>query len=122
MLETKLFEMFCFKMSCFYTGIKIAVASGLRETENSAQHCSEHTYTAAKQPSSQSTRLVHACTASRVSSIARVVSKMASSMRNGPFFCIQTFWRRFMVTNEAANSFPAEKKKKEEEKRERTNG
>ena len=28
-------------------------------------------------------------------------------MRNGPFFCIQTFWRRFMVTNEAANSFPA---------------
>ena len=41
--------------------------------------------------------------------LARVVSKMASSMRNGPFFCIQTFWRRFMVTNEAANSFPAEK-------------
>ena len=49
--------------------------------------------------------------------LARVVSKMASSMRNGPFFCIQTFWRRFMVTNEAANSFPAEKKKKDRKKR-----
>ena len=49
--------------------------------------------------------------------LARVVSKMASSMRNGPFFCIQTFWRRFMVTNEAANSFPAEKKKKKDRKR-----
>ena len=48
----------------------------------------------------------------RVYMVARVVLKMASSMRNGPFFCIQTFWRRFMVTNEAANSFPAEKKKK----------
>ena len=49
--------------------------------------------------------------------LARVVSKMASSMRNGPFFCIQTFWRRFMVTNEAANSFPAEKKKKKDRKK-----
>ena len=49
--------------------------------------------------------------------LARVVSKMASSMRNGPFFCIQTFWRRFMVTNEAANSFPAEKKKKIDRKK-----
>ena len=38
-------------------------------------------------------------------------------MRNGPFFCIQTFWRRFMVTNEAANSFPAEKKKKKDRKK-----
>ena len=50
--------------------------------------------------------------------LARVVSKMASSMRNGPFFCIQTFWRRFMVTNEAANSFPAEKKTKDRKKKE----
>ena len=30
---------------------------------------------------------------------------------------VQTFWRQFMLTNEAANSFPAEKNWKEEDER-----